>query len=176
MPRRRRGAPGSQASPPPGRALRRLNDSPPPRPPSRLVDPKGSTIRLPDALRSRRPRPANGCIRWLNGSPSFRRIALRGLSLLLRSTAACIRHHCASAHKPDMRHRACKIRIRPDSRRSSGSPNESSCPAPAVTGKGTHRSLQLAPVHGGNRLAVDCRASLLELRRQFRVPSILHTG
>ena len=44
--------------------------------------------------------------------PSFRRVARRGLSLLLRSMAARIRHHCASAHKPDAGHRACKIPIR----------------------------------------------------------------
>lgn len=135
MPRRWRGAPGSQASPPPGWALRRLNGSPPPRPPSRFARPKGSMARLPNAFRSRHPHPANGCIRWLSGSPSFRRIARCGLSLQLRSMAARIRHHCASAHKPDAAHRACKIRIRPDNRRSSGPPNESSCPAPAVTGK-----------------------------------------
>ncbi len=40
------------------------------------------------------------------------------------------------AHKPDAEHRACKIPIRPDNRRSSGSPAESSCPAPTVAGEG----------------------------------------
>ncbi len=157
MPRRWRGAPGSRASPPPSRVLRRLNGSPPPHPPSRFAHPKGSTARLPNALRSRRPHPANGRIRWLNGSPSFRRIARCGLSLLLRSMAARIRHHCASAHKPDAAHRACKIRIRPDNRCSSSSPNESSCPAPAVTGKGrTARYGSLPPMAaiGGKPIAV----------------------
>lgn len=101
--------------------------------------------RLPNPHRSRRPRPANGCIRWL-GIPRhhFAVVARRRLSLRLARWLPMGRHHFASAHKPDARHRACKILIRPDNRRSSGSPPESSCPLLPSRG-GARRSLLLAP-------------------------------
>ena len=96
LPRLRRGAPGpDERGPPPGRSRRRLNGSPPLRPPSRCADPKrspwvafrnrsahaaraprtaafdGSTVRHHSAV-SRVAGSRSRCIRWLNGSPSFR--------------------------------------------------------------------------------------------------------
>lgn len=62
MPRRRRGAPGPQAGPPPGRARWTLNGSPPPRPPSRCADPKRSpwvAFRNRSAHAARAPRTAS---------------------------------------------------------------------------------------------------------------------
>lgn len=54
------------------------------------------------------------------------------------------------AHNPDAGHRACKIRIRPDSRRSSGSPPESSCPTPFVAGEGTPSVKHSDGLHAGS--------------------------
>ena len=86
---------------------------------ARLEAPKG---RLSPRLRSRRSRPASGSVRWLNGSPSLRRVARRSLSDGVPARPRKARHQLAVSRtcrhpgltSAERSFRACKIWIRPD--------------------------------------------------------------
>ena len=140
------------------RASERLNGSPsecvsrtPPAPRERLHSMAQRFAIIPPyrTLRALAPAPFDGC----TYSPS---LCIRSQA---RCSAPCLQDTDSSGQPSFLR-----------------SPKRIILPRSCRHGEGAYRSLRLAPAHDGNRLAVDCRASLLELRRQFRVPSILHTG